>query len=67
MNMDACYTLIEWVIVNYNSKSDIFSEPGDSGAIIADVCGHVSGLLTSGAGKTKSSNMMYTTPFSQGA
>jgi len=54
---------MEWGIINYNSKSDVFSEPGDLGAIIADIHGHVGGLLTGGAGKTKYSDMTYATPF----
>jgi hypothetical protein len=63
MNKDAHYTSMEWGIVNYDSKSDVFSEPRDSGAIIADIRGRVGGLLTGGAGKTKSSDMTYATPF----
>ncbi|KAI9431125.1 hypothetical protein H4582DRAFT_2121694 [Lactarius indigo] len=37
MNTDAHHTSMEWGIVNYDSKSDFFSEPGDSGVIIADI------------------------------
>lgn len=63
MNADAHHTSMEWAIVNYDSKSDVFSEPGDSGAIIADIRGRIGGLLTGGAGKTQSSDMTYATPF----
>jgi len=57
-------TSMEWGIINYNSKSEVFSEPGDSGSIIADIRGRIGGMLTSGSGKkTKSSDMTYATPF----
>jgi len=62
MNNTHC-TSMEWGIVNYDSKSDVFSAPGDSGAIIADIRGRIGGLLTGGAGKTKCSDMTYATPF----
>lgn len=54
---------MEWGIINYDSKSDVFSEPGDSGPIIADICGRIGGMLTGGSGKTKTSDMTYATPF----
>lgn len=38
-NMSINETSMEWVIINYDSKSDVFSEPGDSGSIIADIRG----------------------------
>jgi len=56
-------TSMEWGIINYDSKSKVFSEPGDSGSIIADIRGHIGGILTGGSGKTKSSDMTYATPF----
>jgi hypothetical protein len=56
-------TSMEWGIINYDSKSEVFSEPGDSGSIIADIRGRIGGMLTGGAGKTKSSDMTYATPF----
>jgi len=56
-------TSMEWGIIDYDSKSEVFSEPGDSGSIIVDICGRISGMLTSGGGKTKGSHMTYATPF----
>jgi len=56
-------TSMEWGIINYDSKSEVFSEPGDSGSIIADIRGRIGGMLTGGAGKTKSSDLTYATPF----
>ena len=47
---------MEWGIINYGSKSDIFSEPGDSGSIIADIYNRIGGILTGGSGKTKTSD-----------
>ncbi|KAG8698584.1 hypothetical protein FRC11_014323, partial [Ceratobasidium sp. 423] len=55
-------TSMEWGIINYDKKS-VFSEPGDSGSIIADIRGRIGGMLTGGAGTTKSSDMTYATPF----
>jgi len=54
---------MEWGIINYNSKSEVFSKPGDSGSIIADIRGCIGGMLTSGSGKTEFSDMTYATPF----
>jgi hypothetical protein len=34
-------TFMEWGIINYDSKSEVFSKPGDSGSIIADIRGLV--------------------------
>jgi hypothetical protein len=62
-NMFINDTSMEWGIINYDSKSDVFSEPGDSGSIIADIRGRIGGMLTGGSGKTKSSDMTYATPF----
>ncbi|KAI2613251.1 hypothetical protein GGR54DRAFT_643047 [Hypoxylon sp. NC1633] len=56
-------TSMEWGIINYNSKSEIFSGPGDSGSIIADIRGRIGGMLTGGASKTESSDITYATPF----
>jgi hypothetical protein len=44
-DMSINQTSMEWEIINYDSKSDVFSEPGDSSSIIADICGHI-GMLT---------------------
>jgi len=56
-------TSIEWGIINYDSKSEVFSEPGDWGSIIADIYGRIDGMLTGGDGKTKTSDMTYATPW----
>ncbi|KAI0292556.1 hypothetical protein BC826DRAFT_1146247 [Russula brevipes] len=62
-DMSINQTSMEWGIINYDSKSEVFSEPGDSGAIIADIRGRIGGLLTGGCHKLKSSDMTYATPF----
>ncbi len=62
-DMSINQTSMEWGIINYDSKSDVFSEPGDSGSIIVDICGRIGGMLTGGSGKTKTSDMTYATPF----
>ena len=54
---------MEWGILNYDSKSEVFSKPGDSGSIIADIRGRIGGMLTGGSGKTESPDMTYATPF----
>ncbi|KIJ15135.1 hypothetical protein PAXINDRAFT_99664 [Paxillus involutus ATCC 200175] len=54
---------MEWAILPYDNKSGAFAAPGDSGSIIADGRGRVGGILTSGAGKTTSSDITYATPF----
>jgi hypothetical protein len=56
-------TSMEWGIINYDSKSEVFSEPGDSGSVIADIRGRIGGMLTGGSGKAKSSDMTYATLF----
>ncbi|KAH9165894.1 hypothetical protein EDB89DRAFT_1911093 [Lactarius sanguifluus] len=53
----------EWTIMNYDSKSEVFSDDGDSGSVVADICGHIGGMITGGTRKTKSSNLSYATPF----
>ncbi|KIL60408.1 hypothetical protein M378DRAFT_14168 [Amanita muscaria Koide BX008] len=50
-DMSVNQTSMEWGIINYDSKSEVFSEPGDSGSAIADIHG------------TKTSDMTYATPF----
>ncbi|KAI0672614.1 hypothetical protein C8Q78DRAFT_1020432 [Trametes maxima] len=62
-NMAIHQTSMEWAILNYDSKSEVFSKPGDSGSIIADIRGRIGGMLTGGAGMTGSSDMTYATPF----
>ena len=62
-DMSVNQTSMEWVIINYNSKLEVFSGPGDSGLIVADIHGRIGGMLTGGSGKTKSSDMTYATPF----
>ena len=61
-DMSVNQTSMEWGIINYNSKSEVFSEPGDSGSIVADIRGRIGGMLTGGSGKTES-DMTYATPF----
>jgi hypothetical protein len=56
-------TSMEWTILNYNTKSGVFSEPGDSGSVIADIRGRIGGMLTGGSGKAESSDVNYATPF----
>ncbi|KAJ7077374.1 hypothetical protein B0H15DRAFT_861665 [Mycena belliarum] len=53
---------MEWAIYNYDSKSGVFSAPGDSGSIIVDGLGRVGGMLTGGAGRTETSDVTYATP-----
>ncbi|KAK0207441.1 hypothetical protein IW262DRAFT_1450873 [Armillaria fumosa] len=62
-DMSIYQTSTEWGIINYDSKSEVFSEPGDSGSVIADIRGRIGGMLTGGSGRTKSSDMTYATPF----
>ena len=63
LHVSADQTSMEWAILPYNSKSDPFSTPGDSGSIIADISGRIGGMLTGGSGNTKSSDMTYDTPW----
>ncbi|KAK0213851.1 hypothetical protein IW262DRAFT_1411917 [Armillaria fumosa] len=62
-DMSIHQTSMEWGIINYDSKSEVFSEPGDSGSVIADIRGRIGGMLTGGSGRTKSSDVTYATPF----
>jgi hypothetical protein len=62
-NMSINDTSVEWGIINYDSKSGVFSEPGDSGSIIADIRGRIGGMLTGASGKSMLSDMTYATPF----
>ncbi|KAG7451734.1 uncharacterized protein BT62DRAFT_1030868 [Guyanagaster necrorhizus] len=62
-DMSINQTSMEWAIINYDSKSEVFSEPGDSGSIIADIRGRIGGMLTGGSGKAKSPDITYATPF----
>ncbi len=62
-DMSVNQTSMEWGIMNYDSKSEVFSEPGDSGSAIADIRGRIGGMLTGGSGKTRSSDMTYATPW----
>ena len=52
-------------MINYDSKSEVFSGPGDSGALIADIRGRIGGMLTCTWfwHKAKSPDMTYATPF----
>ena len=62
-DMSINQTSMEWGIINHDSKSEVFSEPGDSGSVIADIRGRIGGMLTGGSGKAKSPDMNYVTPF----
>ena len=62
-DMSINQTSMEWAILNYDSMSEVFSEPGDSGSAIADICGRIGGMLIGGSGNMKSSDMTYATPF----
>jgi hypothetical protein len=63
IDMSVNQTSMEWAIINYSSKSEAFSEPGDSGSAIADIRGRIGGMLTGSSGDTKCSDMTYATPF----
>jgi len=52
----------EWAIYNYDSKSGVFSAPGDSGSIVAGGLGRIGGMLHGGAGKTDTCDVTYITP-----
>ena len=62
-DMSVNQTSLEWGIINYDSQSEVFSEPGDSGSVIADIRGRIGGMLTGGSGKTRSSDLTYAMPF----
>ncbi|TFY55342.1 hypothetical protein EVG20_g9355 [Dentipellis fragilis] len=63
LDMSIHQTSMEWGIMNYDGEEDVFSEPGDSGAIVADIRGRIGGLLTGGAGNAKALDMAYATPW----
>jgi hypothetical protein len=46
-DMSINQTSMEWGIINYASKSEVFSEPGDSGSAIADIHDRIGGMLRS--------------------
>ncbi|TRM67082.1 hypothetical protein BD626DRAFT_452493 [Schizophyllum amplum] len=57
-------TSMEWAILNYGSSNlEVFSKPGDSGSIIADIRGRIGGMLTGACGNDELSDMTYATPF----
>lgn len=56
-------TSMQWAIFNYDSQSEAFSETGDSGSIIADIRGGISGMLTDGTTRHEPPDITYTTPF----
>jgi len=53
---------MEWSILPYDNDLGVFSTGGDSESVIVDGCGRYGGLLTGSAGKTVSSDIIYTTP-----
>ena len=66
IDMSINQTSMEWGIINYDSKSDVFSEPGNSGSIIADIHGRIGGMVTGGSrtpSRTDTSDIAYATPF----
>ena len=65
-DMSIHQTSMEWSIIDYEygrREEALFSEPGDSGAIIADIRGRIGGMLTGGAGNNEFSDIAYATPF----
>ncbi|KAJ1301685.1 hypothetical protein OPQ81_008921 [Rhizoctonia solani] len=60
-------TSLEWSIINYDGKSDAFSECGDSGSAIVDIHGRMGGKLSGGSGSTRTSDMTYATPLLVGS
>lgn len=57
-------TSMAWGIFNYdNNKSEVFSEPGDSGSIIVDIRGRIGGMVIGSAGNDEASDMTYATPW----
>ena len=63
LDMSVSQTSMEWPIISYDCKSGPFSEPCDSGSIIADIRGRVSGMLTGSSGRSTASDITYATPF----
>lgn len=62
-DIDEEFTSMELAIYSCD-KECAFSDPGDSGSIVADAKGRVVGLLTSGSGSPKAStDVSYATPF----
>ncbi len=61
-DMSVNQTSMEWAILNYGIK-EVFSEPGDSGSIIADIHGRIGGMLTGSSGDGEYSDITYATPF----
>jgi hypothetical protein len=57
------WTTKEWCIFNYDNKSGVFSDVGDSGSVVADIQGRIGGMLTAGAGQTHRTDVSYATPF----
>ncbi|CAE7205656.1 unnamed protein product [Rhizoctonia solani] len=62
-DMSVHQTSMQWAIINYNGKSEAFSEPGDSGAIIADTRGRIGGMLIGASGRLETPDITYATPF----
>ncbi|KAG7094989.1 hypothetical protein E1B28_005786 [Marasmius oreades] len=56
-------TSLEWGIINFDTKSGVFSEGGDSGSAIVDIHGRIGGQLIGGSGSIEFSDMTYATPF----
>lgn len=52
----------ELAVYPYSSRRSPFSDGGDSGSIVIDTSGKFVGLLTTGAGPTRSTDITYASP-----
>ena len=43
--------------INYDSKTNVLSRPGESGSIIGDICGRIGHDRIGGSGKTAKSDL----------
>ncbi|KAJ7602542.1 hypothetical protein B0H17DRAFT_1222761 [Mycena rosella] len=62
-DMSINQTSMEWGIINYDSKSEVFSNQAIRAPVTADIRGRIGGCLPAVSGKTKSSDITYATPF----
>jgi hypothetical protein len=54
----------EWAICPYDHESGAYAAPGDSGAVVVDGQGCISGVLTGSSGSVTDSDITYVTPIS---
>jgi hypothetical protein len=54
----------EVCIISHHSKSEAFSQKGDSGSVVVDGKGRIVGILTGGAGAPEGFDTTYVTPIS---